>query len=102
VTPGAWPGQCPAAERKGGSVQGERPAGAWTQRRRRGVLLRPAGADCAAQCKVGARKAALIRLVSQHLEALHEADGRGIAIACGRLVVAHSGVILEGNHLTGL
>jgi len=83
-----------------GSVQRGGPAG--PGRRRFDPLLGPAGTHRPAQRDMGTRKVPLVRLVRQHLEALHEATRGGMAIACGGLVVAHSGMILLGNHLTGL
>jgi hypothetical protein len=78
------------------------PPGSRTQRRGVGPLLRPAGAHRAAQRDMGAWKSALFCLVRQHLQALHEAGYGSMAVACGGLVVAHSGMILLGNRLTGL
>jgi hypothetical protein len=51
---------------------------------------------------MGARQAAPVRLIRQHLQALHEAGRGGMTIACSGLVVTHSDMILLGNHLTGL
>jgi hypothetical protein len=64
-----------------------------------GFLL-PAGADRPAQGDVGACEAPPVRLGREQLQALQDAGGGGMAIARGRIVILHGGMILMGNDLT--
>jgi hypothetical protein len=63
-------------------------------------LLRLACADRLAQGTVGEWQAAPVRLSRQHLQALQDAGGGGMAITGGRIVIAHRGMILVSSGLT--
>jgi hypothetical protein len=47
-----------------------------------------------------ARQTPPVRPGRQHLQALQEAGGGGMAVAGGRIVILHCGMILLGNDLT--
>jgi hypothetical protein len=63
-------------------------------------FLCPAGTDGPAQSNMRARQASPVRLGRQHLQALQKTGRRRMAVAGGRIVIPHCGMILLGNDLT--